>query len=524
MTSDGGVWAFGSNGNGELGRTANLTANPSPTRVLGLSAAIGISADGHHSLVLLANHTVVAFGPNLWGQLGTATNSGTATPTAPTPVAGLANATAMAGGNEHSLVVRADGSVVTFGHNLRGQLGFTADAIAHPAITQVIASGIGQPPSFAPVVPARLLDTRPTGSTIDGIDDGGNVRDADTITAVQVVGRGGVPIDATTVALNVTVTGAQGTGYITVYPCGNPQPNASNLNYQAGSTIANAVIAKVGVGGSVCVYTSAATQLIVDVNAYYRDSTAFGSLVPARLLDTRPDSPTVDGLYENLGPLEANEVTQLSVAGRAGVPANATAIALNVTVNQAQAPGYITAFPCGSPQPNASNVNFEAGSTIPNAVVVKIGVAGNVCFFASAATQLIVDVNAYFRDSSSSASLVPARLLDSRPGASTIDGVSAAIGLRPADSVTELAVTGRGGVPGGATAVILNITVTGPQGNAFVTVFPCGSTRPNASNINYAAGTTIANLVVAKVGDDGKVCLYTLAATHLIADVNAYYS
>ncbi len=310
------MWAFGSNGNGELGRTANLTANPSPTRVLGLSAAIGISADGHHSLVLLANHTVVAFGPNLWGQLGTATNSGTATPTAPTPVAGLANATAMAGGNEHSLFVRADGSVVTFGHNLRGQLGFTADAIAHPAITQVIASGIGQPPSFAPVVPARLLDTRPTGSTIDGIDDGGNVRDADTITAVQVVGRGGVPIDATTVALNVTVTGAQGTGYITVYPCGNPQPNASNLNYQAGSTIANAVIAKVGVGGSVCVYTSAATQLIVDVNAYYRDSTAFGSLVPARLLDTRPDSPTVDGLYENLGPLEANEVTQSCRQGR----------------------------------------------------------------------------------------------------------------------------------------------------------------------------------------------------------------
>jgi hypothetical protein len=70
----------------------------------------------------------------------------------------------------------------------------------------------------------------------------------------------------------------------------------------------------------------------------------------------------------------------------------------------------------------------------------------------------------------------------------------------------------------------LNVTVTEPQGNAFVTVFPCGSPRPNASNVNYTTGLTIPNLVIAKVGDDGKVCLYSLAATHLIADVNAYYS
>jgi hypothetical protein len=181
-------------------------------------------------------------------------------------------------------------------------------------------------------------------------------------------------------------------------------------------------------------------------------------------------------------------------------------------------------YPCGSPQPNASNVNFDAGATIPNAVVVKLGIAGNVCVFASAATQLIVDVNAYFIDSASSASVVPARLLDSRPGGVTKDGASQGIGLRPADSVTELMVTGRGDVPGDATAVILNLTVTEPQGNAFVTVFPCGSPRPNASNINYFNGITIANLVIAKVGDDGKVCLYSLGATHLIADVNAFYS
>jgi hypothetical protein len=212
------------------------------------------------------------------------------------------------------------------------------------------------------------------------------------------------------------------------------------------------------------------------------------------------------------------------VDGRGNVPPDATAVALNVTVNEAQGPGFITAYPCGSARPNASNVNFVTGSTIPNAVVVRLGVSGNVCFYASATTQLIVDVNAFFRDSASSASVPPARLLDSRPGAQTIDHQFEGIGQRPADSVTELSVAGRNGIPGDATAVILNVTVTDPQGTAFVTVFPCGSPRPNASNINYFTGLTIANLVIAKVGDDGKVCLYTLGAAHLIADVNAYYS
>jgi hypothetical protein len=517
------VWSFGNNGIGQLGRTTTGTINPAPARA-NVPPAIAVSANGQHSLVLLANRTVYSFGGNWWGQLGRTTNNGTNNATAPGQIPGLTNITSIAGGDEHSLAVRADGSVYTFGRNVYGELAQAADMAAHPTPTQVIASGIGQPPSFGSVVPARLLDTRPGGSTIDGVGNGGDIRGADSTTPVQVVGRGGVPLDATAVALNITVTGALGTGYITVYPCGSAQPLASNLNYQAGSTIANAVIAKVGGTGNVCLYTSAPTQLIVDVNGYFRDSNNFGSLNPTRLLDTRPDSPTVDGLYENLGPLEANSTTMLSVDNRGGVPPDATAVALNVTVNEAQAPGYISVYPCGSSQPNASNVNFDAGSTIANAVIVKVGVAGNVCFFTSAPTQLIVDVNAYFRGTTPFAPLEPARLLDSRPGAATIDGASAGIGLRPGDSVTELQVTGRGGVPGDATAVVLNVTVTEPQGNAFVTVFPCGSPRPNASNINYVTGLTIANLVIAKIGDDGKVCLYTLGATHLIADVNAYSS
>jgi hypothetical protein len=89
--------------------------------------------------------------------------------------------------------------------------------------------------------------------------------------------------------------------------------------------------------------------------------------------------------------------------------------------------------------------------------------------------------------------------------------------------VTELLVAGRGGVPGDAVAVVLNVTVTGPSGPGFATVFPCGSEPPNASNLNYAAGQTIPNAVTARVGSGGKVCVFTHAETDLIVDVNGYH-
>src|ERR1700692_4901979 len=89
--------------------------------------------------------------------------------------------------------------------------------------------------------------------------------------------------------------------------------------------------------------------------------------------------------------------------------------------------------------------------------------------------------------------------------------------------VTALTVAGRGGVPVDAEAVVLNVTVTEALGPGFVTVYPCGSERPTASNLNYVVGSTMPNAVIAKVGANGQVCLYTLAPVHLIVDVNGYF-
>jgi len=81
-----------------------------------------------------------------------------------------------------------------------------------------------------------------------------------------------------------------------------------------------------------------------------------------------------------------------------------------------------------------------------------------------------------------------------------------------------------GGVPAsGVGAVSLNVTAVGPSGAGFVTVFPCG-TRPLASNINYQAGQVVPNAVIAPVSAAGEVCFYSLADTHLLADVNGWFA
>ena len=73
--------------------------------------------------------------------------------------------------------------------------------------------------------------------------------------------------------------------------------------------------------------------------------------------------------------------------------------------------------------------------------------------------------------------------------------------------------------------MVLNVTVTQPSVGGYVTVYPSGTTRPNASNLNFAAGQTIPNLVIAKVGTDGNVAIYNdSGTTHVIADVAGWFA
>ena len=163
------------------------------------------------------------------------------------------------------------------------------------------------PPAMVPVVPARLLETRvgADDKTVDGLFQGiGPVR-AGVVLELPVAGRDKVPATASAVMLNVTAVFPTGPGYLTVFPCGAPRPLASNVNYAAGQVVPNAVLAKIGTGGTVCIYSLVDTDVVIDVTGFVPAGGSPSTVVPARLLETRvgADDKTVDGLFQGIGPV-----------------------------------------------------------------------------------------------------------------------------------------------------------------------------------------------------------------------------
>ena len=378
--------------------------------------------------------------------------------------------------------------------------------------------------SFTGVTPARLLETRVGAGfvTVDGRQAGVGRRGDGALSGIEVAGRAGVPARVAAVSLNITAVSPSRPGFVTVFPCGRAQPRAAQLNHGR-VTVSTTVVVRPGDDGRVCVYNMADTDLVVDVDGYLPEGAAFVAGDPVRLLETRAGEGlgTIDGRDAGIGPREGGSVTELQVTGRAGVPSAVNAVVLSVTATETRAPGFVTVFPCGGPIPTSANLNFTASSTVTNAVVVGVGAGGRVCLYTMATTDLVVDLGGYLPVPAPVSTAPPTRMLDTRsgPGLSTIDGLQFAIGARSADTVTALPIAGRGGVPVGATAVVLGVTVTEPRRAGFVTVMPCGAARPNAASLNFVTGQTVSNMVVADLADDGTVCLYTMAGTHLVVDV-----
>lgn len=373
---------------------------------------------------------------------------------------------------------------------------------------------------FEPLpAPQRLVDTRAGQATVDGRFAGIGARTAGSTLAVTVDGRAGLGVDPGTVVLNVTVDQPGGAGFLTVWPCDEPRPTASNLNYAPGQTVAVAALSRVAPDGTVCVYTLAPTQLVLDVAGAFPVGSFDALDAPERLVDTRPGERTVDGSFAGDGRRPANDTYRVRVAGRGDVPADASAVALNVTATTVGAPGFLTVFPCDSSRPVASNVNYAPGSTTPNLVLTRLDASGDVCIYTLAPVDLVVDIAGSLPSSVFSPLPEPRRLLDTRVGEATFDGAFRGAGLQQDGATLQLDVAGRAGVPTDATAVVLNVTSTGAQAPGFVTAHPQGSTLPGSSNVNFVSGDTRANLVVAGLGSSGDVCLFTRGATHVVVDI-----
>ncbi len=228
--------------------------------------------------------------------------------------------------------------------------------------------------------PARLYDSR---------SDGGGRLEAHETVAVQVTGPGWAPPGAKAAVLNITSTETEANGFVTAWSCDHPQPLASNLNPVPGRDVPNLAVAQLDTSGRVCLYTELGTQLVVDLMGWVVESppATLKTVPPSRLENTR-----------NTAIIPGGFVHRVTVAGRGGVPASGVDSAmLNVTVTEPNGPGYLTVFPCDPQPPFTSNLNFVAQQTVANAVLAKLDPSGDVCFYTTTTTHLVVDVTGYAR-------------------------------------------------------------------------------------------------------------------------------
>jgi hypothetical protein len=241
---------------------------------------------------------------------------------------------------------------------------------------------------------------------------------------------------------------------------------------------------------------------------------AFTAVTPARLVDTR------SGLNAPKGRLREACTLALPVGGVGPVPAGASSVLGMLTVVGATANGHVTAWPCGSPRPSTSLINFTSdGAPVGNQLQLPLGDGGKVCVHASHDVGLVLDVLGYFGPSGSGfVPQAPERVLDTRngvgrPGKSTL----------AADSTLQFNVRGLPGVPADATAVSLNAAAVLPEANGYLTLYPCAAGRPTTSNLNYRAGVTVARHSVVPLDANGDVCIYTLSQAHVVLDLDGTF-
>ena len=402
--------------------------------------------------------------------------------------------------------------------------GFAAAPAQHHAASATTASGT-DPGSFHPLAPARMLDTRiGTGGHTGAIAARGTV-------SFPVTSRLGVPATAEVgaVVLNLTATEVQRAGYFTAWPNGSPQPGTSDLNVRADETRSHAVVVRPGPDGRVALYngTSGTVQFVVDVAGWFAAAPAPNTAQagqytplpgPVRLLDTRTGTGAskkhwVAGTHS------------FAVAGRAGIPMTGVSYAVvNLTATDSTATGHldlgngaaIVSF--GAP----SSVNFAPGGATSNLVVAPVGADGAVQVTVSGdpgvTLDVVADVDGWIRSGGPSAAgrvgaVTPYRLLDTRTNHTPI----------PARGTITVQIAGKAGVPLGAGAAALNLTVSRPAAHGYLVAYPSGTARPIGSSVNFGT-STVPNALIVALGSDGAVRITNSSAApeNVVVDLAAY--
>jgi virginiamycin B lyase len=371
---------------------------------------------------------------------------------------------------------------------------------------------------FVPVAPCRVVDTRNATGPFGGPGLNGDSRSFDI-----PAGSCNIPSTALAYSFNVTVVPSGSLGYLTIWPTGLPQPIVSTLNSKNGIIKADAAIVPAGTNGSVSVYGSAATNVVLDINGYFvsgdPSGLAFYPVTPCRLVDTR-NAPGPLG-----GPImTAGQTRTFPLPDACSIPASVQAYSLNFTVvPSGVALGYLTTWPTGESQPVVSTLNAPTGLTTANAAIVPAGTSGAINIFTSNTTQVVIDINGYFAPPATGGlsfyTVYPCRVVDTRNANGPLGGPELV-----GESARSFPLSASAcGLPTTAQGYSLNATVLPPAALGYLTLWPAGETQPVVSTLNSPDGSIDSNAAIVPTLN-GSISAYASAGTQLILDVNGYFA
>ncbi|MEM9514697.1 MAG: zinc-dependent metalloprotease family protein [Actinomycetota bacterium] len=358
---------------------------------------------------------------------------------------------------------------------------------------------------FVPLEPLRIADSR-TGQRVERLAPR-------VVQPLAIAGEAGIPSDALAVSANVTVVGADRTGFVAVYRCRDGAPEVSSLNVRPGRPMANQTITALDDRGRLCLYSTVRGDVIVDLTGFFSPDGNAGlfPIRPVRLLDTRDDRPISPG-----------QAQRVDVLGQPGVRRDATAAVLNIASVRPATDGWIRIVPCGIDGTDVSTLNTASGRVVTNAAIVPLSDDGAVCVESNRAGEVVVDLTGYLAPDGLRLEPVDAsRVLDTRdPQRTTARALATASG-------SPVRVSGLAGVPAGAAAVSFNLTAVAPRADGYLTAWPCSPAhdrgRPDTSNVNYPAGVNaVANGVTVGAIDD-HVCVYSHRTADVVIDVTAVW-
>lgn len=361
-----------------------------------------------------------------------------------------------------------------------------------------------QPLGFAPLSPpVRVLDTRRTHRLASA-------------RFVKVDLAGIVPADAEAAVIDLAAVDPAVDGFLRAWSCDEPMPATSNLNYIGAHNRAAHAVVTLAADQSICVYSMADTDVLVDVTGAYSPSAAltFHPLASTRIYDSR-----VSG-----GAWRAHETRAIPI------PAGAAAVAVNVTVTQPVAAGFVTVFPCQSALPVVSNINYAAGEVVAN--LVQTGVSnGTICVHSMVHAHVVIDLEGTYDTDPAGLryqSVPPTRLADTRSGVGSVYGRvgldAGPLGFFPANAPVSTTV-----VSDDVRAVMISMIAVAPRTDGWGEIGPCvepAFTTPyHSSTLNFVAGDIVTNQAISptRATSGADICTFTTSPAYHVVDLTGWF-